>query len=481
MKKKTQREIISESIERKYYILTPEGKEYEINPLDEEKIKKILIEIGNEDFSNYVLFNEIKNLPKKEPPSIKEMQKQELIGYAPEADAGHFKFYPKGNLIFELLKDWAYEIAVKRFKSLQIETPVIYDWSDKEIKEQGGSFHERHYTVKCPDNDKEWVMRFAGDFGLFKIMKHAVISYKNLPLRIYEFSKSFRYEQKGELSGLKRLRGFHMPDIHSFTADLSAGWKEYKELYKQYDDLAKATGIKYAIVFRIVEDFYKKNKDQIVEMLKYSRAPAFIETLSGMKHYWAVKHEFQGLDSVSGSTQLSTVQLDVKDAETYGIKYMDHEGEKKGCIIVHSSVGSIERWIYCILENAFKMKKPQWPYWLSPTQVRICPLSEKFNEQAIKLAETFNLSNIRADVEDRDIPLSKKISNAESEWCPYTIVLGEREIASGKLAIRIRQSGKIETIFQDDLIMKLQKEQNSMPFKPLPLPIQITKRPIFFG
>jgi len=479
-KKKTQREIISEQIERKYYLLTKEGKEYKINPEDEEEVKKALNEINDEEFSSYILFNEIKNLAKQEPPSIKEMQQQQLIGYAPEADTGHFKFYPKGNLIFELLKEWAYEIAVNRFKSLQIETPVIYDWSDPEIREQGGSFHERHYIVKGPDDpNKEWVLRFAGDFGLFKIMKAAQISYKHLPLRMYEFSKSFRFEQKGELSGLKRLRGFHMPDIHSFTSDLDAGWTEYKALYKQYDDLAKGTGIKYAIVFRIVDDFYNKYKDQIIEMLKYSNAPAFIETLSGMKHYWAVKHEFQGIDSVKGSTQLSTVQLDVKDAETYGILYKDKDNIKKGCTIVHSSVGSIERWIYCILENAFKMKKPQWPYWLSPTQVRICPVSEKFIEKANEISVKLNEVQIRTDVDDKDNTLSKKISEAESEWIPYMVVLGEKEISSGKLALRNRQTGKIENRLIEELIELLSKEQKKMPWKPLPLPAQLSRRPSF--
>jgi len=480
--KKMQREVIAEQIERKHFILTPNGKEYSIDVKDSKKIEKVLDEIGNEEFKTYVLFNEIKNLPKKEPPSVKEMQQQELVGYAPEADSGHFKFYPKGNMIFELLKDWAYEIAVNRFNCLQVETPVIYDWNDKEIREQGGSFHERHYIVKAAeDPNREWVLRFAGDFGLFKIMKHASFSYKHLPIRIYEFSKSFRYEQKGELSGLKRLRGFHMPDIHSFTKDINAGWEEYKGLYKQYDDLAKGTGIKYAIVFRIVEDFYKKNKNQLIEMLKYSKMPAFIETLSGMKHYWAVKHEFQGLDSVKGATQLSTVQLDVKDAETYGILYTDKDNTKKGCTIVHSSIGSIERWLYCILEKALQEEKPSLPYWLAPTQVRICPVSDKFNEEAVKLAKFFNSNKIRTDVDDNSDSLSKKISGSEKEWIPYTIVFGEKEMESDKLPVRVRETGKIENWTKQEIIQKLSKKQSDMPWKPLPLPLILSKRPTFFG
>lgn len=110
-------------------------------------------------------------------------------------------------------------------------------------------------------------------------------------------------------------------------------------------------------------------------MLKYSKRPAFIEVLSKMKHYWAVKHEFQGIDAVGGNCQLSTVQLDIVDAERYGIVYSDKDGKQKGCTICHSSVGSIERWIFSILENALKNEKPTIPLWLSPTQVRLIPVA----------------------------------------------------------------------------------------------------------
>lgn len=481
-KRKTQREIISEKIKREYFILTQKGEEYSIKLDNKEEVERVLSKVGSQELKTYVTNIELGMMPKKEPPSIKEMQQQELVGYAPEADSGHFKFYPKGNLIFELIKDWCDEIAIKRLNCMKIETPVMYNWADPEIKEQGGSFHERHYTVKCPDEpEKELVMRFAGDFGLFKIMKNAKFSYKNLPLRIYEFSKSFRYEQAGELSGLKRLRAFHMPDIHSFTADVESGWEEYKELYRNYDDLTKGLGIKYAIAFRIVKDFYEKYKEQIIEMLKYSGMPAFIETLSEMKHYWAVKHEFQGLDSVGGSTQLATVQLDVKDSETYGITYVDKDGKNKGCIIVHSSIGSIERLLYCILENAFTQSKKMLPYWLCPTQLRIAPLSEKYLEESINLAKRFNSYGIRTDVDDRNETIQKKVLNAENEWIRYLIVYGEKEMKEKQYSVRERESGKIIKFSEEELKRKLLEQQQGMPYRDLPLPLCISKRPIFYG
>jgi len=481
-KLKTREEVV-ESIKRKHYILTPTGKEYKLNLQKTDELIKTLEKINDQTLSKYVFSEEIKGQPKLEPPSIKAMQQLELVDYAPECDPGNFKFYPKGNMIFELLKRWADKVAIEDLESIQIETPILYDWGDEEIREQAGSFHERHYSVKVPDESKkELILRFAGDFGLFKMMKRATISYRNLPLRVYEFSKSFRYEKRGELSGLKRLRAFHMPDIHSFCTDLEQGWDEYQALFKSYTDLANATKIEYAVGFRIVEEFYNKHKKRIIEMLKYANKPAFIETLSGMKHYWAVKHEFQGIDSVNGNLQLSTVQLDVKDAETYGITYADKDGKNKGCIICHSSIGSIERWMYVILEESLKKKHPVLPTWLSPTQIRLIPISEeKHLKHCEKIAKQLEKENIRVDIDDEPQTLSKKILKSEEEWVPYTIVIGDKELNSDKINVRIRSMGKQKLLTMNTLLKNIKKSTKNMPFLPLPLPKLLSKRPRFVG
>lgn len=476
---KVAREKVTEKIKSEYLILTPEGKEIKLNLKKIQEVEDFLNK--NQALKKYIYSEEIKGIPSKEPPSIKAMQSLEMVGYASASDPGNFNLFPKGHLIFELLKEWAYEIAVKRFGSIQIDTPILYDWGQPDIRAQGESFHEKHYSVIVPDHKRELVLRFAGDFGLFSIMKNATLSYKNLPLRIYEFSKSFRYETRGELTGLKRLRAFHMPDIHSFCADIDQGWNEYEELYKNYDDLAKSTGIEYAVVFRIVEDFYKKYKNRIVKLLKYSKKPAFIELLTEMKHYWAVKHEFQGIDSVGGNLQLSTVQLDVKDAAIYGITYTDKNNRKTGCIICHSSIGSIERWFYSILEHALQSKNPVLPMWLSPVQVRLCPINDSLLQHCEKIADELSKEQIRTDIDDRVESVQKKVRDAEIEWIPLIVVVGEKEKKSGKLAVRFRETGKVESMKSAELIKLIKKQTKEYPFKPLPLPLFLTKRPIFVG
>jgi threonyl-tRNA synthetase len=434
--KKITREEVVEKISHEFYLLTPEGEEY---PVDMEDIDSLAVLEKYPSLKTFILSEEIGRSKGEEPPSIKAMQKLELVDYEEASDRGHFRMFPKGHLVFSLLEAWAQEIALDRIGAIQIDTPILYDWSFPDIRSQGMSFHERHYTLKTEEN-REFVLRFAGDFGLFRMMKGATLSYRNLPLRVYEFSKSFRLEQRGELTGLKRLRAFHMPDVHCFTKDLEDGWKEYMLLYKNYSDLADATGVEYAVAFRIVKEFYDKYKDNLIELLKYSKKPALIEVLSEMKHYWAVKHEFQGIDSVGGAVQLSTVQLDVDDAERYGIVYTDTDGKKKGCIICHSSIGSIERWIYVLLEEALKHDKPALPYWLSPTQIRMIPVGQEFVEDCLKIADGLDA---RVDVDDMDDKVGKKIRNAEMEWINMIIVVGEKEKSTGKLPVRMRSGEQV--------------------------------------
>ncbi|MFT4304948.1 MAG: aminoacyl--tRNA ligase-related protein, partial [Candidatus Woesearchaeota archaeon] len=255
------REEILKNINSKYILLKQNGDEINLNLNNKEEVIKILDNLQDINLKKYVLAEELKMVPNKEPPSIKIMQEQELVGYVSSSDSGHFQIYPKGKILFNLVKEWCDRIALNELKCLEIDSPIMYDWSDPEIQEQASSFHERHYIVKLPNNpNKEFVLRFAGDFGLFKMLKNANVSYNQLPLRIYEYSKSFRFEKKGELSGLKRLRAFHMPDIHSFSKDIHSAKDEFLLLHNKFDKLLNGLEIDFAIVFRVVEKYYSEYK-----------------------------------------------------------------------------------------------------------------------------------------------------------------------------------------------------------------------------
>ncbi|MFA6376971.1 MAG: aminoacyl--tRNA ligase-related protein [Candidatus Paceibacterota bacterium] len=474
------REEIAAGVGHRFLVLTEQGDEL---PIDlgvfdrQEEIQRDFPELVK-----LVNFEVLERNPGVPPPSIKLMRSMELIDYEPASDAGHFRLYPKGALMLKLLEAWAEEIAINRFGAMQIETPILYDWNHPAIRSQGESFHERHYLVHVPyHKEKEFVLRFAGDFGLFCMVSDAQITYRHLPLRIYEYSKSYRYEKSGALVGLRRLRGFSMPDIHSFCTDIGQSWEEYEELYRNYSYLADVMKVEYAIIFRVVDEFYQQYKSKILSMLRFSKKPAVIDILSSMKHYWAVKHEFQGLDSVGGACQVATVQLDVEDAEKYGITFVTKEGNKQGCVICHSSIGALERWIFLVLESAVKQKVPQFPLWLAPCQVKLIPVSEKFVDMSVKLAGGLRLLNVRAEVDDRSESVGNRVRLAEKDWAPYILVIGENEAGSENFAVKKRGSKNTVPMSLDALVAEIRGLTSDMPFRQSTLPVLMSKRPKFFG
>jgi len=471
------RDEIAAAISSEYHVLTPDGRDELIDLERIKKHRKFLNEFPT--LKTFIMSEEVKGQPSAEPPSIKLMQRMELVDYEDASDSGHFRYFPRGALVFNLLREWSDTIA-RELGCLEIDTPVIYDWQQEDIRSQVRSFHERHYMVHTPEN-REFVLRFAGDFGLFRMMKNAALSYRTLPVRVYEFSKSFRFEKRGELSGLRRLRAFHMPDIHSFAADIEQAWDEFAAIYKMYAKFSDATGVEYAIAFRIVKDFFEEHGDKLLALSEWSGKPVFVEVLSEMKHYWVVKTEFQGIDSIGGNCQLSTVQIDIEDSERYGIGYTDRDGERRPCIIQHCSIGSIERWIYEILENAMKMEKPMLPYWLSPTQLRLLPVSAEFMDDCREtMKEIHDIHpDIRIDIDDRDEKIGRKIRDAEREWVPLIGVFGERERESGKIALRMRdgtRGGRNMDATAGEIAEMAREKMADYPFRPLPLPVMVSKR-----
>ncbi len=462
-----------------YLILTSDGIEHklDLNNVDacEALAKEPLLK-------QFVLSEELGQKPGEEPAHVKLMKKLELVDYEPASDTGHFRFYPNGALIKNLLEELAIQVADELGAS-RIETPVVYKEDEPDISEQATRFYQKDYKIRLPN--KTLLLRFAGDFGLFRMMKNTTMSYKQMPVRIFELSPSYRLEQSGECVGLKRLRAFTMPDIHCFCRDLKQGLEEYERLFMKYTKLVDAMKIDYIVAFRVVKEFYLQHKHFIARLLEKIKKPALIELLPERKHYWVMKHEFQMIDSVGGNGQLSTVQLDLEDSERYGIFYVDEDGKKRGCIILHSSMGSIERWMYAMLEEAAKQQKagkaPSLPLWLSPTQVRLIPVSGEHLRFCLEIAKDIEKKWVRVDVDDRNETVAKKVRDAERDWTPYIIVIGEKEVKTKGLPARVRGVEKLKVLTPQKLVDEIKKETEGMPFRLLALPKLLSMRPIFVG
>ena len=420
----------------------------------------------------------------KEPAHIRIMQEHELVDYEPGTDPGNFRWYPKGRLIKKLLERWITDFCIE-YGAMEVETPIMYDYKHPALKKYLNRFPARQYVVKS--EEKEYFLRFAACFGQFLISHDMTISYKHLPLKIYELTRySFRREQSGELAGLKRLRAFTMPDMHTLVSDMEQAKDEFEKQLKKGMEWLESVELlgDTEVGFRIVREFYEENKEWYKKLVEKIGKPVLVEIFDERYAYFITKFEFNVVDSMEKASALTTVQIDVENAETYNIKYVDEKGEKKKPLILHASLsGSLERVVYALLEKEAmriqRREKAMLPVWLSPIQLRIIPISERHLTYVKKIAKELDGKNVRYDIDDREETLGKKIRSAEKEWVPFIAVVGDREIKTGKVSITIRENGTKKEVSVKEIAERIEKETNGFPFEKLNLPIFMSKRPVF--
>ena len=412
-----------------------------------------------------------------EPPHVKLMREKELCDYESASDVGNLKWFPKGRLVRDLLADYVYNLVVDQ-GAMPIETPIFYDLDNEAINVHAAKFGERQYRT---DTKKNLMLRFECCFGAFRVMADPFITWKNLPAKLYELSTySFRFEKKGEVVGLKRLRAFTMPDFHSFCADMNSTLEEFSK----QTDMCIQTGVdldvNYEIIFRATKDFYDENKDWMYSIGKKIGKPVLLEILPERKHYWSCKIDFAAIDYLGRPIENPTVQIDVESGKRFDITYLGEDGKEHYPTILHCSpTGSIERVICSLLEKTaieLDEKAPMLPTWLSPIEVRIITVGEDHKDFANELYDKINAENIRVDVDDRDESVGKKIRNAATEWIPYIFVVGDNEKESGVFSVTVRETGEKVDMTVDELIKEVLDKTKGMPYRGLPLPKDISTR-----
>ena len=417
------------------------------------------------------------------PPHVALMKKMTIADYEPASDSGNLRFYPNGRLIKSLIEQYVTD-RVKEYGGYEVETPIMYDSEHPSMVSYFNRFPARQYNI---DSDgKKLFLRFAACFGQFLMANQYQLSYKNLPFKLYELTRySFRREQSGELVGLRRLRAFTMPDCHSFCKDIDQAIDELKIRFDLSKSVLHELGIDesdYEMAIRFTEDFYNENKSAIEELVKKHGKPVLVEMWKEKFFYFVLKWEFNFIDNMGKASALSTDQIDVENANRYGIEFVDENNKTQHPIILHNSPsGAIERIIYVLLEKAAKDikegKKPQYPLWLAPTQVRVIPLKEEFNDFCETLTDKISANNIRVDIDDRNESIGKRIREAEKEWIRYILVIGEKEVNSQNLSIRDRQTGNVRELGFYVFLKEINEQTKGKPFTGLNLSKHLSERP----
>lgn len=462
-----------------WFILKPDGELVKVEDFDFKGFENL------RKFAKYEM--EKRRAVDAIPAHVEFMQKLEIADYEGASDSGHIKFYPKGRLIKSLLESFVTRKCIE-YGAMEVETPIMYDRNHPTLRKYLERFPARQYILQ--GDKREFFLRFAACFGQFLMLSNATITYKNLPLKIYELTRySFRKEQRGELVGLRRLRAFTMPDMHTIVKDMDQAMEEFLRQYKLSVEVLNAIGISpedYEVAIRITRDFYEQNREFVKKIAEVLQKPILLEMWDHRFFYFVLKFEFNFVDALEKASALSTVQIDVENAERYGITYVDSEGTRKTPLILHCSAsGAIERVIYALLEKAKFMleakKLPMLPVWLSPTQVRIIPVSEKYVEESKRIADSLQA---RVDIDDRSETLNKKIRDANTEWIPYIVVVGEKEVKEGKLTVTVRKESTLEKqkriqVSLEEFNEILRRDNEGKPFLPLPLPRLLSMRASF--
>jgi threonyl-tRNA synthetase len=462
-----------------WYILKPDGK---MVSAEEFNFK------GHENLEKFTKYETSKvRASQQVPPHVPLMKRLEIADYEPASDPGNIRWYPKGRLIKSLLEQHVTE-TMTSYGAMEVETPLMYDFHHPSMAGYVDRFPARQYLLKS--EDKHLFLRFAACFGQFLMAHDAQFSYRQMPLKLYELTRySFRREQSGEVVGLRRLRAFTMPDCHAFCTEMKHAKTELTTRFRLCIQVLEDIGLSkddYETAIRFTKDFYKENEDIVVSLAGIFGKPVLIEMWEKPFFYFRLKWDFNYVDNQNKASALSTDQIDVESAKRYEITYVDESGEKHYPLILHCSPsGAIERCVYALLEKAYKEQKsgkpPMLPLWLSPTQTRLIPVSDKYLETVERLVDKIKKHPIRVDVDDRPLTLQKKVREAEMEWIPYIIIVGEKEVGSGVLPVRDRKAGEIRKTKLKELIREIEEKVIDKPFKPLPLPEHLSKRPQFYG
>jgi threonyl-tRNA synthetase len=463
-------------VEKEFYIVTPTGEVYTPDKFDYANYRELKVLVDKEVYGRELEGGENR---------VNYYCKKFGLEWEPMSDHGHMRYSPYAAVIVEAVSRYSWQVAQSLgIPVFRIMGTNMFNLKEKPVYEHAVLFGDRLYEVEV-DSEK-YVLRYAACHQQFAMLKDWVISYKDLPFGVFEVADSYRLEQRGELNLCFRLRKFYMPDLHILTKDLKEAIEVSKTVQRQIHSEAHKAGRRYIALYNVTRDFFENNRDVLVEFIKSDDYPALVAVIPPGIYYWILNVEYHIIDNLNRPREIATFQIDIGNSKRFGITYVDEKGDKKYPVIIHTAIiGSIERYIYMVLDTAANMERagqvPTLPVWLTPIQVRVIPVSREHNDYAYSVARRILDEGFRVDVDDRDITLGKKIRESGVLWIPYIVVLGKREQETQTLNVRIRVANKQITLRLDEFIDMLKRECEGYPRVEPYFPMSLSKQPLFIS
>jgi len=395
-------------------------------------------------------------------------KEMELFMFSDLVGKGLPMWLPKGTALRLRLEDFLKKIQ-KRYGYQQVMTPHIgsknlYVTSGHYAKYGKDSFQPIH----TPEEGEEYMLKPMNCPHHCAIFAWKPRSYKELPFRCAEFGTVYRYEQSGELHGLTRVRGFTQDDAHIFCAP-----EQVKDEFLRVMDIIMIIfkALKFdkfeaqiSLLDKVNRDKYigseenwERAEQAIIEACEEKGLPAHIEY--GEAAFYGPKLDFMVKDALGRRWQLGTSQVDYNLPERFELEYTGADNQKHRPVMIHRApFGSMERFVAVLIEHT----AGHFPLWLTPDQVAILPISDKFNDYAQKVCEELNAQDVRAYVDDRSEKIGRKIRDNEMKHVPYLLVVGEKEAANGTVAVRKQGEGDQGVLSVADFAKKINDEVAEM-------------------
>nr|WP_228546794.1 threonine--tRNA ligase [Hyperthermus butylicus] len=462
-------------VKKKYYVLTPEGEVYSPEEFLEKASPEFRAVIEKEALG--------KEIGGVENP-VNKLCAKFGFEWEPLSDYGHMRYEPHATLMIEAVGEYAWILARSlTIPVLKVKGTNMFDLAEKPVYEHAALFGDRLYELWA--DKKHLVMRYAACHQQFSMLKDYVLSYRDLPLGMFEIADSYRLEQSGEVTLCFRLRRFYMPDLHILARSVEEAVKIAEELQKIIHREAEKLGQTYYAVYNVTEDFWEEKRNLLLELVRRDGKPALITVYPAGIYYWVVNVEYHIVDSAGRPREIATFQFDVGNAKRFGIRYVDENNKEHYPVIIHTAlIGSIERYIYMVFDAAVKMERrgqtPYIPTWLAPIQVRLIPVNPSSEQQlshAEKVASLLERHLIRVDIDDRQLSLGRRIRDAAREWIPYIAVIGDREVETGTVNVTIRRTNDRVAVKPEELLEMVLKDLEGYPRVQSTLPRYVSKRP----
>jgi len=365
-------------------------------------------------------------------------------------------FHPKGTIIFNQLVDFWRKEHVKRGYQ-EIKTPIILN---RDLWVRSGHwdhYRENMYFTKIDDED--FAIKPMNCPGSMILYKRRIYSYRDLPLRVGELGLVHRHELSGVLHGLMRVRYFTQDDAHIFMLPEQIG-DEILGVIDLVDYFYSIFGFKYHVELSTrpensmgSDEDWEMATNALEEALKAKGLDYKINEGDGA--FYGPKIDFHLEDSLGRTWQCGTIQLDFQMPERFDLTYIGSDGEKHRPVMIHRVVyGSIERFIGILIEHF----AGAFPVWLAPVQVRILTITDRTNSYAQELAKKFSDADIRVETDLRNEKIGYKIREAQTEKIPYMLVVGDKEMENGTVAVRARGKGDLGAIPVDEFLNKILDE-----------------------